>query len=454
MRLTLTSISVLLLACASDKAAEKQPELAAPAPAPQRIEFIHDDYARALALAQAEGKPLFVDAWAPWCHTCRSMNAFVFPDEALAPWAGRFVFLSVDTERAENAAFLEKYPIEAWPSLYIIDPKTGQVALRWLGSATVPQLIRLFEDGEQAVKGGGTDAEVLLARADRLYGEGSRSEAAIVYEDALRQAPSDWSRRPRAVESLLFAQWGSRAHEACAKTARAEVPKIPPSASRLNASVLGLSCALSMPKDTEGRAELVKALEALAQEALDAATQSADFEIAADDVSGLFDVLVSAREAAGDVAGKKALAERWAKYLEAEAAAASTPEQRTVFDSHRLLAYLALGEPARALPMLQEAERALPDDYNPPARLAIIYKELGRYDEALAANSRALERVYGPRKIRVLQNRADILAAKGDLAGAKAALEEALLTFEALPKAQQNEKIRQRVQQQRDALPK
>ena len=68
------------------------------------------------------------------------MHAYVFTDAALARDAGRFVWLSVDTEKPENAAFLERYPVEAWPSLYVIDPKTGEVVLRWLGSLTVPQL--------------------------------------------------------------------------------------------------------------------------------------------------------------------------------------------------------------------------------------------------------------------------------------------------------------------------
>jgi hypothetical protein len=31
--------------------------------------FIENDYARALADARARHVPLFVDAWAMWCHT-------------------------------------------------------------------------------------------------------------------------------------------------------------------------------------------------------------------------------------------------------------------------------------------------------------------------------------------------------------------------------------------------
>src|SRR5580698_6813599 len=53
--------------------------------------FVEDDYPKALAQARALGKPLFVDAWAPWCHTCLSMRAYVFPNEAMRPLSNDFV---------------------------------------------------------------------------------------------------------------------------------------------------------------------------------------------------------------------------------------------------------------------------------------------------------------------------------------------------------------------------
>src|SRR4051812_5785912 len=115
------------------------------------------------------------------------MQAYVFPDAGLQRHAGRFVWLSIDTERPENAAFLERYPVDAWPSLYVIDPSNGEVALRWLGGATVPQLERLLDDGERAVKGGATGADVALARADKLYGAGQKAEAISAYDDALKE---------------------------------------------------------------------------------------------------------------------------------------------------------------------------------------------------------------------------------------------------------------------------
>jgi thiol:disulfide interchange protein len=126
------------------------------------LPFIEDDYARALAEARRTKRPLFVDAWAPWCHTCRYMRAFVFSDPALAPEAARFVFLSVDTEKPGGADFEARYPLEVWPTLFVIDPDTERAVLRWPGSANASELHRILDDGvaalEAARAGEGPDA--------------------------------------------------------------------------------------------------------------------------------------------------------------------------------------------------------------------------------------------------------------------------------------------------------
>jgi len=145
------------------------------------------------------------------------------------------------------------------------------------------------------------------------------------------------------------------------------------------------------------------------------------------------------RKDTGDAAGARKDAEAWAAFLEGQAAAAKTPEQRAVFDSHRLSAYLELQQPERAIPMLQESEKDLPDDYNPPSRLAVAYMAMKKPDEALAASNRALPKVSGPRRVQVLQRRSDIFAAKGDAPASREALEQALACAEALPAGQRSE---------------
>ena len=154
----------------------------------------------------------------------------------------------------------------------------------------------------------------------------------------------------------------------------------------------------------------------------------------------VIEAFVTEREAAGDEAGKKKTLEDWAAYLDGEAAKAKTKDVRAAFDAHRLTAYLELGQPERAIPMLEAAERDFPDDYNPPARLALAYRAMKKYDEALAASDRALARAYGPRKLVILSARADIYAKKGDRAAARKTREDALAWAEALPKEQVSER--------------
>ena len=58
------------------------------------------------------------------------MRAKVLTDPSLAEHAGRFVWLSINTEEAENAGFLEKYSVEGLPTFFIVDPAAEKPALK------------------------------------------------------------------------------------------------------------------------------------------------------------------------------------------------------------------------------------------------------------------------------------------------------------------------------------
>ena len=176
-------------------------------------------------------------------------------------------------------------------------------------------------------------------------------------------------------------------------------------------------------------------------------------DIAADDVSAVYEVLANERAWAKDEAGRRKILQERAGFLEAAAARAKTPDARAVFDSHRLGVYLELNEPGRAIPMLQASERDLPGDYNPPARLAAAYRAMKNYDEALAASDRALAKAYGPRKLGILQTRADIYKEKGDTAGSHRTLEEAVRLAESLPEGQRSEKTIASLRKKLEASP-
>ena len=377
------------------------------------------------------------------------MRAFVFTDKALGRHAGQFVWLSIDTEKPANAAFLQKFPVQVWPSFFVVDPASEKIALRWVGGATVPQLEKILADGRAAVSGKGRGVEQLLAGADRLYGEGKNAEAAAAYREALSRAPRDWPRYGRATESLLFALQSAKAREDCARAARDALAKLARTSSAANVASIGLDCAVDMAKENPARAELVAALAAASREILAAPRP----DIAADDISSLYESLAAEREDAKDEPGRRRVLSQRASFLEAQAARAKTPEERGVFDSHRVATYIALGEPERAIPMLEASERDMPGDYNPPARLALAYREMKRYDEALAASDRAVAKAYGPRKIGILQTRADIYAGKGDAAAARRTMEEALRYAQELPAGQRSERTIASLRKKLEAMP-
>ncbi len=364
------------------------------------------------------------------------MRAFVFTDASLKRHAGQFVWLSINSEKAGNAAFLAKYPIEALPSMYVLDSATGKVALRFVGGASVKQVEKILDDGRRSIEGKERGVEQLLAAADRFYGENKNDLAVEKYREALAKAPAGWPRYARTVESLLFALQRIGSSRLCAETARDAYPKLKETSSSASVAGSGLDCALSLPERDPERAVLVAALKADALEVV-AARRS---DLAVDDISSVYLTLADEREAAGDAEGRRAILQEEASYLEGEAARAKTPDARAVFDPHRFTAYLQLNEAERAIPMLEASERDFPNDYNPPARLAVAYKAMQRWDDAVAASDRALSLAYGPRKIGIWLARADIEAGRGDPAAAKKAVEQALAEAEAFPPGQRSEK--------------
>jgi len=439
MRFGGSALAIALSACAAT--ATPPQTVATQAPASSRAQpaslsapsFVEDDYPAALAAARASNRPLFVDAWASWCHTCLSMRAYVFPSEALWPLAKDFVWLSLDTEKAENAKFLEAFAMQTWPTLWVIDPKDERPVLKWLGSATARELLELLGDAKDALAGGdaGGEAGAALLRGHRDSASGKSEEAVREYKDALAFAPPHWKKRAPAVEALVARLDELKLDAECAETAMHEMAKLPPGTSLANVGLSGLDCARRSPAGSPARANAPLLARAVEQIALDESVP-----ILADDRSGLFEATVDARKEDKDLAGAHALATRWADFLERQAQAAKTPAARAVFDAHRVLAYLALGDPARALPMLASSERDFPRDYNAPARIAKVDLELKRYEDGLAAIERALALGYGPRKARLYLLKADLLTARGDKSGAAATLREAQAYRGELPPAE------------------
>ena len=328
------------------------------------------------------------------------MRATVFTDAALAKQAGRFVWLSIDAEDGKNAAFLDRYPWEAVPTFEVLDAKTEKVAYTWIGAVDAAELVRRFDEAESAFR---------------------RTDAVAA---ALPSSPD------AAVLALSLAG----KNEECAQRALTLLPVLPPRSIKANVASTGLDCALSAPEDAPWRAAALASLEAVVHDAV-------DYEgLLDDDRSGLYGALVDACDRQNDEAGGKSTALLWLDWLDAQARSAPSAEARAALDGYRVNAALRAGAPERAFAAISASERDLPGDYNPPARLATVLRELGRYDEALAASDRALAKVYGPRTITLWEARATIFEKKGDPEEAKAALRQAIAFASTLPPSERTKR--------------
>ena len=334
------------------------------------------------------------------------MRATVFTDATLKKQAGRFVWLSIDTEDVKNAALLDRYPWEAVPTFQVIDPKTEKISYSWIGAVDVAELVRRFDEGESAFR-----------RPDA-------TEAAL----------------PSSPDAAVLALSMAGKNDECAQRALALLPGLPSSGAKAAVAATGLDCALSAKPEVPWRATAIATLEAAVREAV-------NYEgLLDDDRSGLYLALVDARDRQNDEAGGKAVAVSWLDWLDAQARSAPSPEARAALDGYRVSASQRAGAPERVLATIQASERELPKDYNPPARLALVLRDMGRYDEAIAASDRALAKVYGPRTITILDARATIFEKKGDPEGAKAALRQALTFAATLPDSERTKRTIARIE--------
>jgi len=334
------------------------------------------------------------------------MRATVFTDATLTKHAGRFVWLSIDSEEVKNAAFLARYPFEAVPTFEVLDAKTETIAYQWIGGVDAAELVRRFDEAESAFR-----------RVDA-------TAAAL----------------PSSPDAGVLALSMDGKHEECAQRALTLLPGLPAGGPKASVAVTGLDCALSAEDGAPWRAAAVATLEGAVRDAL-----SSD-GLLDDDRSGLYSALVDARDQQNDEAGGKAAALSWLDWLDLQARSAPSVEARAALDGYRVGAAERAGAPERVLAAIQASERELPNDYNPPARLAAVLRQMGRYDEALAASDRALSKVYGPRTITVLDARATIFEKKGDPEGAKAALRQALDYAATLPPSERTKSTIARIE--------
>ncbi|HEY0194162.1 MAG TPA: thioredoxin family protein [Kofleriaceae bacterium] len=418
--------------------------------------WIEDDLPAALACGKQRKQPVVIDLWAPWCHTCLSMQSTVFIDPSFKADADRFVFAALDTDKEVNAGAVARYAPTAWPTHYVVgnDAATGDseaVLARFSGAASIAQFHTFLDAGLKAQQGGAAGADAKLLGAERLLAQKNYSNASNELQAALDQAPADWPRRAEVLTAQISARAKGNDYLGCLALGDARMNDTGNTAAATDFVVVALDCAelaakagSALPQVKRVREHAVTRLTKLL------ADKTAPLSI--DDRSDAMATLREALDAVGKHPEAVATAQAQRALLDDAAAKAPTPMAAMTYNWQRCDVYAYLGKPLELVAALEQSAKDLPEEYDPRARLGWLYLKADKLPEAATWTDAALRMVYGPRKARLLAQRAEIAAKQHDAAAEKKYRGDIVALWQSLPPGQANPESLEKAKQDLAAL--
>src|SRR5690554_4486923 len=143
-----------------------------------QIDFREGSWEELLQMAQAENKPVFVDAYAVWCGPCKRMASEVFTQPSVGDFFNEsFINAKIDMEKGEGPTIGSKYGVTAYPTLLFISPE-GELMHKAIGYQTADRLINngnialnktnKSKEFTQKYEGGERDPEFVLEYMKQL----------------------------------------------------------------------------------------------------------------------------------------------------------------------------------------------------------------------------------------------------------------------------------------------
>lgn len=149
----------------------------------QGIEFLENsEWKEVVKTAKEQNKFIFVDCYTIWCGPCKLLSKNVFPKKQMGDlYNQHFVNVKYDMEKVNGLAFGKIYKgITSFPTLLFINPKTGEILHKVVGSKPMGELL---DEARKCINGDG-----LLALQNR-YDNGERSfEFIKAYVETLHKA--------------------------------------------------------------------------------------------------------------------------------------------------------------------------------------------------------------------------------------------------------------------------
>ncbi len=359
------------------------------------------------------------------------MKRDVLHDASLGAFSDRFVFVEVDTDKPQNAAFMAKHAVRVWPTFFVVDPATDREVAVYGGSMSLVETANFLREGN-----GGNGA---MAQAYALLQAGQAKQAALAFE---AEAHVAGPRRAEAYAAAYRAWRDAKDMSRCAGTAAAALDVVTGSGAVGDTAGYVLLCTDALPDSDPDK----KRLRTIAKAKLEALVQTPAASASVDDRADVMATLAEVVAADGDTGRARQLHEQRLKLLEDDAKVSdphADPKAARVHDYARMNSYLELGRGDDAVKMLRERVSQFPDDYEPHARLASTLVKLKKFAEARPEVERAVALAYGPRRLRYLTLLADACKGLGDLPCERAALTRVLADNAALAPAQQNAELAQ-----------
>lgn len=137
-----------------------------------QIDFREGSWEELLQMAQAENKPVFVDAYAVWCGPCKRMASEVFTQPSVGDFFNEnFINAKIDMEKGEGPSLGSQYGVTAYPTLLFISPE-GKLMHKAVGYQSAD---RLINNGNIALSKANQSREF-----SEKYDEGERDPAFVL----------------------------------------------------------------------------------------------------------------------------------------------------------------------------------------------------------------------------------------------------------------------------------
>ncbi|MFN8154006.1 MAG: DUF255 domain-containing protein [Bacteroidia bacterium] len=110
------------------------------------INFRPITFDEAIQAAKKEKKPIFLHAFATWCHFCEYMKDSVYPNQKVGDfYNNNFVCIKMDMEK-EGANLNKKLRVQNYPALVFFDYNNAVMMHRVAGQRTIEEFLEIGKD--------------------------------------------------------------------------------------------------------------------------------------------------------------------------------------------------------------------------------------------------------------------------------------------------------------------